>query len=72
MLKQGIRKEYVTTLHRCWLHTLCVIVKCARGTGDWRWHWEHIQREFGLGPLCGDRVADLHPCCTSAAPILKP
>lgn len=34
--------------HRCFLHLACIAVKMTRGQ-DFRWHWEHLMREFGMG-----------------------
>lgn len=33
---------------RVLLHLACLIRKAAYGR-DWRWHWQHLIREFGLG-----------------------
>ena len=30
------------------LHLMCMACKVVAGKG-WRWHWQHIEREFGRG-----------------------
>ena len=38
--------------HRCFLHLACAAVKASQGQ-DFRWHIQHMLREFGLGEFGG-------------------
>ena len=45
----------MSKLHRCLLHTRCIIAKAAEGR-NCSWHLDHLLREFGVGKYRQSKV----------------